>query len=108
MDEVDDAKRELANAAVDFESGASGWKAYVRQLNTRLDGTEIQNSLLMQQIKILACEPRPDSLILNMRKILLEQKLKKKRMRQQEQVQNESLSLVPLIFIEPTIFKNGD
>lgn len=108
MNELDDAKRDLENAAVRFENGAAGWRLYALQLNAKLDGTELQNSFLVQQIKLLSVEPRPDPLDINAKKNLFEQKLKKRKDKQREQIQNELLPLMPLVFIDPIIFKNGD
>ena len=110
MDEIGEANKELMSAAINFESesGAVERKKYVVHLNAKLDGTETQNSLLAQQIKLLSSEPRPDPLDLNIKKILFEQKLRKRKNKQCEQIQNESLSLMPLVFIDPIIFKNGD
>ncbi len=42
MDELDDAKRDLTNATIDFENEKTGWRAYTSQLNAKLDGTELQ------------------------------------------------------------------
>lgn len=108
VDEFEEAKRELANAATHFESGEAGWRAYAAQLNEKLDGTELQNSLVLQQIKILSAEPRPDPLDFNTKKILFEQKLKKKKGKQREQIQNEMLALIQPNFFESINFKNGD
>lgn len=110
MDELDDAKKELENAAVRFENGAAvaGWRAYVAQLNAKLDGTEFQNSFLVQQIKILSVEARPDPLDINTKKFLFEQKLKKRKEKQREKIQNELLTLIQPNFFESINFKNGE
>jgi hypothetical protein len=81
---------------------------YAAQLNAKLTGTESQNSLLLQQIKSLSSEPMPDPLDFNAKKILFEQKLRKKKGKQREQIQNELLKLIPPNFGEPVIFKNGE
>lgn len=108
MDELDDAKRDLENAAVRFENGEAGWKVYAAQLHAKLDGTELENSLLIQKIKILSSEPRPDPMDFNSKKIFFEQKLKRKKGKQREQIQNELLALMPPNFWEPIILQNGE
>ena len=50
----------------------------------------------------------PDPLDFNAKKILFEQKLRKKKGKQREQIQNELLKLIPPNFGEPVIFKNGE
>jgi len=77
-------------------------------LNAKLDGTELQNSLLAQQIKILSSEPRPDPLDFNTKKLIFEQKLKKKKGKKREQIQNEILALIQPNFFESINFKNGE
>ncbi|MFZ6686872.1 hypothetical protein ACO0K0_03885 [Undibacterium sp. SXout11W] len=109
MDDLDEASKELMSAAIslEFENGASAWKAYAHQFNAKLEGTEPQNIFLVEQIKILSQAPMSDPINFNTKKFLFEEKLKKKKRRQRE-IQNELLSMTPLVFIDPIIFKNGE
>lgn len=112
MNELDDAKRDMENAAVRFENengtSDSDWKAYVQQLGAKLGGTELWNTVLVEQIKIMSQAPRPEPLDFYTKKILFEQKLRKKKGKQREQIQSQMLALVQPNFFESINFKNGE